>query len=88
MRTTCLLLNVIEVKIEGKRRRGRRGKQLLDDLQERIRCWKLKDIALDNLVWRIPFGRVYGPVVRHCFDDKIRVAFHTFINIIRPVEVA
>jgi hypothetical protein len=71
LRRTCLLQHVIEVKIEGKRRRGRRSKELLDDLKERIRCWKLKDITLDSPVWRIPFGRVYRPFVRHCYDDNI-----------------
>jgi len=33
-RRNCLLKHVIKGKIEGKRRRGRRGKQLLDELME------------------------------------------------------
>ena len=45
-------------------RRGRRGKQLLDDLKEKIRYFKLKEEAQDRTVWRTRFGRGYGPVVR------------------------
>jgi hypothetical protein len=59
---------VIEGKLEGRMemtgRRGRRRKQLLDDLKERRRYWKLKEEALDRTVWRTGFGRGYGPVVR------------------------
>jgi hypothetical protein len=33
-------------------RRGRRRKQLLDDLKEKIRYWKLKEEALDRTLWR------------------------------------
>jgi hypothetical protein len=45
-------------------RRGRRRKQLLDDLKEKRRYWKLKEEALDRTQWRTRFGRGYGPVVR------------------------
>jgi hypothetical protein len=45
-------------------RRGRRRKQLLDDLKEKRRYWKLKDEALDRTQWRTRFGRGYGLVVR------------------------
>jgi hypothetical protein len=45
-------------------RRGRRRKQLLDDLKEKRGHWKLKEEALDRTLWRIRFGRGYGPVVR------------------------
>jgi hypothetical protein len=59
---------VIEGKLEGRIemtiRRGRRRKQLLDDLKEKIRYWKLKEEALDRTLWTTRFGRVYGPVVR------------------------
>jgi hypothetical protein len=40
-----LLKHVIEVKMEGKRRRGRRRKQ------ENRGYWKLKEEALDRTVW-------------------------------------
>jgi hypothetical protein len=59
---------VIEGKLEGRiemtGRQGRRRKQLLDDLKEKKRYWKLKEEALDRTLWRTCFGRGYGPVVR------------------------
>jgi hypothetical protein len=68
LRRNCLLKHVIEGKVEGRiemtGRRGRRRKQLLDDLQEKRRYWKLKEEALDRILWRTRFGRGYGPVVR------------------------
>jgi hypothetical protein len=55
---------VIEGKLEGRiemtGRRGRRRKQLLDDLKEKRRYWKLKEEALDRTLWRTSFGRGYG----------------------------
>jgi hypothetical protein len=46
LRRNCLLKHVIEGKIEGRvemtGRRGRRRKQLLDDLKEKRSYWKLK----------------------------------------------
>jgi hypothetical protein len=35
--------------------RRRRRKQLLDDVKEKGRCWKLKDEAPDCTVWRTRF---------------------------------
>jgi hypothetical protein len=59
---------VIEGKLEGRiemtERRGRRRKQLLDNLKEKTICWKLKEEALDRILWRTLFGREYGHVVR------------------------
>ena len=46
------------------RRRGRRGKQLLDDLKETRRQWQLKEEGLDRILWRTRSGRGYGPVVK------------------------
>jgi hypothetical protein len=50
LRRNCLLKHAIEGKIEGRiemtGRRGRRRKQLLDDLKERRGYWKLKEDAL------------------------------------------
>jgi len=47
LRRNCLLKHVTEEKIEGRRVRGRRRNQLLDDLKEKKRgCWKLKEEAL------------------------------------------
>jgi hypothetical protein len=68
LRRNCLLRHVIQGKIERKidvmERRARRRKQLLDDLKEKAGYWKLKEEALDCILWRTRFGRGYGPVVR------------------------
>jgi hypothetical protein len=45
-------------------RRGRICKQLLDNLKEMTRYWKLKEETLFRTVGRKRFGRGYGPVVR------------------------
>jgi hypothetical protein len=45
-------------------RQGRRHKQLLGDVKEVKRYWKLKEEALDHTLWKTHFGRGYGPVVR------------------------
>jgi hypothetical protein len=47
LRGNCLLKYIIEGKIRGTRRRGRRCKQLLDDLKEARRYWKLNEEAQD-----------------------------------------
>jgi hypothetical protein len=54
----------VEERIEMTGRRGRRRKQLLDELKEKRRYWKLKEEALDRTLWRTGFGRGYRPVVR------------------------
>jgi hypothetical protein len=63
---------VIEGKLEGRiemtGRRGRRRKQLLDDLKEKIRYWKLKEEAVDRTLWRTRCGRGYGPVVTQTIE--------------------
>jgi hypothetical protein len=68
LRRNCLLKHVIEgkleVRLEMTGRRGRRHKQLLDNLKEKRRYCKLKEEALDRTLWRTRFGRDYGPVVR------------------------
>jgi len=55
--------HVIQGKIEEKGRRGRRCKNLLDDIKEKRGCWKLKEEALDRPLRRIRFGRGCGPVI-------------------------
>jgi hypothetical protein len=45
-------------------RRGRRRKQLLEDLKEEKGYCKLKEEALDLTLLGTRFGRDYGPVVR------------------------
>ena len=68
LRRNCLLKQVIEGKIKGEvgvaRRRGRRRKNLLDDLKYRRGYSHLKEEALDGTVWRHRFGGGFGPVVR------------------------
>ena len=44
-------------------RRGRRRKQLMDDLKERRGYSHLKEEALDRTKWRAHFGRGFGTVV-------------------------
>jgi len=55
LRRNCLLKHVIERNLEGTiemtGRRGRRRKQLLDGLKEKIGYWKLKEGALSLTVW-------------------------------------
>jgi len=68
LRRNCLLQRVIEGKIKGgidvTGRRGRRRRNLLNDLKERRWYCHLKEEALDRTVWRNRFGRGFGPVVR------------------------
>jgi hypothetical protein len=68
LRRNCLLRQVIEVNIKGgievTGRRGRRRRNLLDDLKERRGYSCLKEEALDRKMWRARFGRVFIPVVR------------------------
>jgi hypothetical protein len=68
MRRNCPIKHVIEGKIEGRidvmGRRGRRRKQLLDDLKERRGVRKLKEEALGCTLRRTRFGRGFGTVVR------------------------
>jgi hypothetical protein len=66
LRRNCLLKEVIEGKINGRieviRRRGRRRKQLLDDLGDRRGYCHLKEEAVDLIKWRNRFGRGCGSV--------------------------
>jgi hypothetical protein len=62
----AIFLNpVIEGKIEGKievmGRRERRRKQLLDDFKVLRGYCKLKEGALDRIIWRTSFRRGYIP---------------------------
>jgi hypothetical protein len=63
------LQRVTEGKIQGgievTGRQGRRRRKLLDDLKERRGYSHLKEEALDCPMWRVRFGRGFGPVVRH-----------------------
>jgi len=44
--------------------RGRRHKQLQDDLKEKSGYFKLREEAQDCTLWNTHFGRGYGPVIR------------------------
>jgi hypothetical protein len=58
-------------------RRRRRGcRQLLDDLKEARRYWKLREGTL----WRTRFGRGYGPVVRQS-DNEFYVSCYVEVYI-------
>jgi hypothetical protein len=48
--------------------RGRRRKQLLDDLKKTRGCWKCEEEALDRTLYRTRFGWGCGPVVRQTTD--------------------
>ena len=67
LRRNCLLQQAIEGKIKGQievtRRRGRRRKELLDDLKDRGEYCQLKEESLDRAMWGNCFGRAFGPVV-------------------------
>ena len=45
-------------------RRGRRPKQLLDDLKKTREYWKLKGESLDCTLWRTRYKRGHGRVTR------------------------
>ena len=61
-------------------RRGRRRKQLLDDIKEVREYWKLKEDALDVTVRETRFGRVGGPVDKaDCLTNKC-VKNHFFLD--------
>jgi len=62
--TNSLLKHVTERKIKETGRQRRRCKNLLYDLKEKRRYWKLKQEALDHTGSRICFGRYYGPIIR------------------------
>jgi hypothetical protein len=49
--------------MEGTRRRGRRRKNLLDDLKDGRRYSHLKEESLDRTMWGNRFGGGFGPVV-------------------------
>jgi hypothetical protein len=76
LRRKCILKRVIEGKLEGTIevivRRGRRHKQLLDDLTEKKGYCKLKEEALDRTLWRTSLGWSYGLVVRQA-TEKIYI---------------
>jgi hypothetical protein len=63
LRGNCLLTHIIEGKIERTGRRGRRSKQLQDNLKKTRGYQKLKEGAVYCTLWRTHFARGYGAVV-------------------------
>ena len=53
----------MEGRIEVTEIRGRKRKQLLDDLKKTTEYRKLKEKAINRTLWRTRFGRGYGTVV-------------------------
>jgi hypothetical protein len=68
LRRNCLLRQVIEGKtkvgIEVTGIRGRRRRKILDDFKAGREYSHLEEEALDRTMWRVRFGRGFGPVVR------------------------
>jgi len=65
LRGNCLLRQLNEGKVEqGTGRQGRRSKQILVDLKEKRKIWKLEEEALDRTLWRTRFERGCWSVVR------------------------
>jgi hypothetical protein len=60
----------LEGRTEVKGRRGRWRKHLLDDLKETKGYCKLKEKALDCILWRTRFGKGYGPFVMQLKQKK------------------
>jgi len=83
LRRNCTVKPVMEGKLKWRTemtaRRGRRFKQLLNDLKEKRGYLKLKEEAFDSAVWRTRFGRGNEPFVRQATQW---MKFH--INIILP----
>jgi hypothetical protein len=68
LRRNCLLQRAIKGNMKGgievTGRRGRRRRNLLDDLMKRRGHSYLKEEALVRTMWRAGFGRGFGPVAR------------------------
>ena len=74
-------------RIEITGRRGRRRKQLLDEVKEKRRYWELKREALDCTLWRTCFGKGCEPVIRQTADRMaatIATELHSEWNTFRP----
>jgi len=51
-------------RLDVKRRRGRRSRQLQDNLKERRGYWKLREGTLNRNILGTSFGRGCGPVIK------------------------
>jgi len=61
---TALYDRLFEGKMEEKKRRGRRHKQIVDDLKKESISWNMEEKALDCTLWRTRCGRGYEPIAR------------------------
>jgi hypothetical protein len=69
-------------------RRGRRRKQLLDDLKETRGYWKCKEEELFSGLWRTRFGRGYDPLkTTYGIDDKL-LAYCLIVGILHPSKMS
>jgi hypothetical protein len=72
LRSNNFLKDVIEGEIEGRievtGRRGRRRKQMLDEVKKTSGYWESKEEALDPSLGRTRFGRSTGPVIRQIME--------------------
>ena len=64
LRRNGLLKHVTEEKTEVTRRRTRRRKHLVHDLKETGVYWKLKEEAIDRILWRTCSEREFGSILR------------------------
>jgi len=78
----CLLKHVTEGKVEGKKkvtgRRGKRCKQLLEELKEKRKYCKPKQEAIDRSLWRTRFRTGSEPVARQtkeCMNTRNLLLF-------------
>ena len=71
LRRNCLLKHIIEGGVEVTGRKGRRRKQLLDDLKETRGYWKLKEKTLESSAWGTLIGRGCEPVIRRTTERMI-----------------
>jgi hypothetical protein len=89
VRRNCLLQQVIEGEIKGgievTGRRGRRRKNLLNELKERGGYSRLKEEALDRTMWRNRFGGGFRHVVREKLNEwmNVSVIFSTVVTKVR-----
>lgn len=60
----CILKHVIGRKLDGTERRGKKRKQLPNDLKEKIKYCNLREEAAKSTLRRTSFGRGYGPFAR------------------------
>jgi hypothetical protein len=58
-------------------RRGRRRKQLLNDLKRKRGYWILKEGTLDRTLWRTRIAKCCGPVLRQTTElmDDVSLCF-------------